>query len=86
MNNNPDNNLDKFIIMKILQSKGITSFDEWNYNDINFYITELISSNESIYNIKINFSGGITETISLKEYKQFKRDITIDKLLDNNII
>ena len=50
--------LDKFILMKILQSKGIISYDEWNYNDIAYYITELLSANESIYYlIKIKFPG-----------------------------
>ena len=78
------NNIDKFILMKILQSKGFVSFDEWNYNDINFYINFYIT--EPIYNIKITFSGGLTEIISIKEYNQFKRDITIDKLLDNKTI
>ena len=69
--------LDKWILMKILQSRGIVSYDEWNYNDIAYYIT--LSDYKGI--IKIQFPG-ITEIIPLEEYKSFKRDITIDKVLE----
>lgn len=81
---NNSQGLDKFILMKILQSKGFVSFDEWNYNDISYYITELLSANKVIHTIKIQFSGGPTESITLQEYKTFKRNITIDNILQCN--
>jgi len=74
--------LDKFILMKILQSKGIISYDEWNYNDIAYYIEGLGWPTSSDYKriIKIQFPG-VTEIIPLDEYNTFKRDITIDNIL-----
>lgn len=73
--------LDKFILMKILQSRGIVSYDEWNYNDISYYMgLRMLRRYGYKRVIKIQFTG-VTEIIPLDEYKSFKRNITIDKVL-----
>ena len=87
--------IDKWTVMKVLQSKGIISFDEDNYhsmdcrlyndgseyNNVNGF-NHNNSSKWSTTHIMIVFSGDITEFITIDEYNTFKRDITIDKVLE----
>lgn len=69
------NNIDKWVVMNILQSKGIISFDEDNYHSMN-------CRTYGATHIMIMFSGHTKEFITIDEYKTFKRNITIDKVLE----
>jgi hypothetical protein len=84
-------NLEKFIIMKILQSKGIYDWNDSNYNDILHYTTKIIIEKdqyiEMIIVIKpntINLNNSeiyqYTESITLDQYKSFKRNLIIDSI------
>ena len=79
------NSVDKWTVMKVLQSKGIISFDEDNYNDMRLMILNI--SGIDVIKVIFQESNGyplVSELISLEEYKTFKRDITIDKVLESN--
>lgn len=90
------NSVDKWTVMKILQSKGIISFDEDNYhsmdcrlyNDGSTYNVNGFNHNNSskwpTTHIMIVFSGYTKEFITIDEYNTFKRNITIDKVLESN--
>ena len=77
------NTIDKWVVMKILQSKGIISFDEDNYNDMRLMILNIsgIDVIKVIFQESNNIGFGVSELISIEEYKTFKRDITINNIL-----
>lgn len=67
--------IDKWVIMKILQSKGIISFDEDNYKQMN---VDYLPSRRGII---VLFEGHVTEFIDIDSYKQIIRESKIDKVL-----
>ena len=77
--------IDKWTVMKILQSKGIVSFDEDNYQSMDCRIYQDGFPDPlgkwPTTHIMITFSGYTKEFIPIDEYKTFKRDITIDNIL-----
>ena len=73
--------INKWCVMKVLQSKGIVSFDEYNYEDIicNEYYTMDFDLEDAVKCIKV---FGINELINMKEYKRELRNYKIKELLN----
>ncbi len=78
--------IDKYVVMTILQSKGVVSFDEWNYELMD---VELIVNSPNLAklfkrpykSIRVNFSGDVSDLIDINIYNQILRDKKIDDIL-----
>ena len=74
------NEINKHIIMLILQKRGIISYDDENYNDIKY--SQISIDSPDIDEDEYIHISGIAELISIKDYMKFSRDLKLKELLD----
>ena len=74
--------LNKWVIMTLLQKRGVVSYDQWNYDMMEVGLeTQLTVFGESNTSIVLRFGRGISERIPYDEYKIQLRDYKIEQVI-----
>lgn len=75
--------LNKWVIMQLLQKRGVISYDKWNYEKMKPGLeTQLTVFGESNTSIVIRFGGHISERIPYDEYKIELRNHKIEQVIE----